>query len=155
MNLHTTAESELLQVLSSWIEKGRPFVQGMGSAGDSPLSCPSASDKHGEKVFATFDEHTGELSYLSEPIVMPDIAKENLDLDRFVEKNRLAGQCYTKTCQHWQGACRLGYFVSNINVSVSRKSRQCAIEDNCRWLKENGPKVCGPCGSIRNLPFGV
>ena len=150
---YTVTESRLVDFFSKWIEEGRPNIEGVCKASSSVLSCPAASGTHGDAVFAVFDETDSELIFLSEVIEMPVIAKTNLDLNRFAKKNRLVGQCFTTGCHHWQGACRLGYFVSN--VAVRPRSHHCAIADSCRWLNENGPKVCGPCATLRNLPLEV
>lgn len=147
----TSTESHVIELLSKWIEDGRPEVEGLGSTGAAVLSCPAASEAHGDAVFAVFDEIHGELTFLPEVIEMPNIAKENLDLSLFAMKNRLVGKCHTTGCHHWQGACRLGYFVNSVSVTVIKKSRHCAIAQSCRWFKENGGTVCGPCASLRNV----
>jgi hypothetical protein len=150
---YTSTESQVFELLSKWIQEGRPDLEGLGSTETHALSCPAASDTHGDEVFAVFDENSGELEYFPVAIVMPDIAKDNLDLNRFATKNRLAGMCLTTGCQHWQGACRLGHFVNSVKVNVRNKSQHCAITDKCRWLEENGPTICRACSSLRNLPL--
>ncbi len=152
---YTSTETQLLEFLAQWNHMGRPEIEGLGSTEVFGLSCPAASDTHGDKVFAVFDENIGELKYFSEAIVLPEIAKENLDMNRFTEKNRLVGKCHTTGCQHWQGACRLGFFVSKVKVEVTNKSHQCAIAEECRWLTENGPSICDACAFMRNLPLGT
>ena len=145
----TSTESAVTESLSRWLKNGRPNIDGIGSTKDVGLSCPAASEDHGDAVFAMFDEESKVLTFLSELIEIPEIVKENLDLHRFSKENRLVGKCYTTGCHHWQGACRLGYFVSS--VTVRSRPNQCAITDSCRWLRENGPAVCGPCAQVRNV----
>lgn len=148
----TVAEYQLLELLADWVEKGKPNLIGLGKTSAMLLSCPAASNSHGEKVFAVFNENTSQMKYLSATTDVPEILKETLDMNEFALKNRLAGKCFTASCQHWQGACRLGYFVSKVSVSPRVTSRHCAIEDTCRWRKENGEKTCTTCAFVRNLP---
>jgi hypothetical protein len=149
----TPVESQLRKSVSDWMEKGRPGLEGLGRTTQTGLSCPSATNSHGDKVFAVFDEVAGELRYLPVAIDVPEIVKTTLDMDEFALKNRLEGRCFTSSCHYWHGACQLGHFVSKVEVSVRKTSRNCAIKDTCRWRKENGPKVCGACAFVRNLPL--
>ena len=148
---HTVVESQLLELLSDWIEKGSPSLEDLGKISSAALNCPAASNSHGDQVFAVFNETASEMQYLSVALDVPEILKENLDMNDFALKNRLAGKCFTSSCQHWEGACRLGYFVSKVSVSIRATSQHCAIEDTCRWRKENGPNICGACAFVRNL----
>ena len=149
----TLVESQLRETVSDWMEKGRPALEGLGRTTQTALSCPSATYSHGDKVFAVFDEVAGALRYLPVAIDIPEIVKTTLDMDEFALKNRLEGRCVTSLCHYWHGACQLGHFISKVEVSVRKTSRNCAIKDTCRWLKENGPKVCGACAFVRNLPL--
>jgi hypothetical protein len=151
----TAVESQLLEWISEWTEKGSPDLEGLGSTTRTGLSCPSATNIHGDKVFAVFDESAGELRYLPVAVDVPEIVKTMLDMDNFALKNRLAGMCMTSSCRYWQGACRLGHFVSKVEVTVQVMSRQCAIKDTCRWRKENGPKICSTCAFVRNIPVHI
>lgn len=153
MTSPTAVETQLLQRVRDWVEKGSPNLEGMGSTTQTALSCPSATNYHGDKVFAVFDESAGELRYLSVAVDVPKIVKTTLDMDEFALKNRLEGRCVTSSCHYWHGACQLGHFISKVEVSVRKTSRNCAIKDKCRWIKENGPKVCGACAFVRNLPL--
>ncbi len=153
MKTHTLIESQLLERVSEWMQNGSPTVDGVGRTKRTALSCPSATNSHGDKVFAVFDEVAGELRYLPVAIDVPEIVKTTLDMDEFALKNRLEGKCLTTSCHYWHGACQLGHFVSKVEVSVRVTSRNCAIKDTCRWIKENGPKVCGTCAFVRNLPL--
>lgn len=152
---HTVVESQLLELLSDWIEKGSPSLEGLGKISSAALNCPAASNSHGDQVFAVFNETASEMQYLSVALDVPDILKENLDMNDFALKNRLAGKCFTSSCQHWQGACRLGYFVSKVSVSIRATTQHCAIEDTCRWRKENGERICTTCAFVRNLPVQI
>lgn len=149
----TLVESQLRESVSAWRESGRPKLEGLRHTAKTSLSCPSASNVHGDKVFAVFDEAAGELRYLPAPVEVPEIVKTTLDMDEFALKNRVEGSCLTASCSYWRGACQLGFFVSKVEVSARGTSQNCAIKDTCRWLKENGPKVCGACAFVRNLPL--
>ena len=149
----TPVESQLRKTVSDWRKTGTPNLEGLGRTTQTALSCPSASNSHGDKVFAVFDEVAGELRYLPVAIDVPEIVKTTLDMDEFALKNRLEGRCLTSSCHYWHGACQLGHFISKVEVSVRKTSRNCAIKDTCRWIKENGPKVCGACAFVRNLPL--
>ena len=148
----TDVESQIIKSILAWAEDGSPNLDGLGRTKQTRLSCPSASNSHGDKVFAVFDESVNELRYLPVAFEVPEIVKTTLDMDDFALKNRLEGKCVTSSCGYWQGACRLGHFVSKVEVAVQVMSRQCAIKDTCRWLKENGPKICGTCAFVRNIP---
>ena len=148
----TDVESQVIKSILAWVEVGNPNLHGLGRTKQTSLSCPSASNSHGDKVFAVFDESVDELRYLPVAVEVPEIVKTTLDMDDFALKNRLEGKCVTSSCGYWQGACRLGHFVSKVEVAVQITARQCAIKDTCRWIKENGPKICGTCAFVRNLP---
>ena len=147
----TSVESQLRKSVSDWRRDGSPSLDGLGRTTQTALSCPSASNSHGDKVFAVFDEAVGELRYLAVAVEVPEIVKSSLDMDEFAMKNRLEGRCLTSSCDYWHGACQLGHFVSQVEVRVRETSRHCAIKDTCRWRKENGPKVCEACAFVRNL----
>jgi hypothetical protein len=148
----TEVESQIVKSVSDWVKAGSPNLDGLGSTKQTGLSCPSASNSHGDKVFAVFDESKDELRYLSAAVEVPEIVKITLDMNNFALKNRLEGKCVTSSCDYWQGACRLGYFVSKVEVPVQVMSKHCAIRNTCRWYKENGPKICETCAFVRNLP---
>ena len=148
----TEVESQIIKSILAWAEDGSPNLDGLGRQKQTRLRCPSASNSLGDKVFAVFDESVNELRYLPVAVEVPEIVKTTLDMDDFALKNRLEGKCVTSSCGYWQGACRLGHFVSKVEVAVQITSRQCAIKDTCRWIKENGPKICGTCAFVRNLP---
>ena len=149
----TPVESLLRESVSAWRRDGSQRPEGLKRTVKTALSCPSASDFHGDKVFAVFDEVAGELRYLSAAVDVPKIVKTTIDMDEFALKNRVEGSCLTSACSYWRGACQLGFFISKVEVSVRRSSHNCAIKDTCRWLAENGPKVCGACAFVRNLPL--
>ena len=149
----TPVESQLRKTLSDWRKNGTPNLEGLGRTTQTALSCPSASNSHGDKVFAVFDEVAGELRYLPVAVDVPEIVKATIDMDEFALKNRLVGKCLTSSCHYWHGACQLGYFVSKVEVAVRVTSRNCAIKNTCRWREENGPKICGACAFVRNLPL--
>lgn len=153
MTSPTAVETQLLQRVWNWAEKGSPNLEGPGSTTQTALSCPSGTNTQGNKVFAVFDETAGELRYLPVAVDVPEVVKASLDMDEFSIKNRLEGRCITKSCHYWHGACQLGRFVSEVDVSVTKTARNCAIRDTCRWHKENGLKVCGACAFVRNLPL--
>ena len=158
MTLPTMVESQLLDLLSEWVKRDRPRIDGLRSTTDSDLSCPSASGSHGDQVFATFDENIGELKFLSDLVEVPTVVKTSSLLNGFTVKNRLVGQCLTTSCHYWQGSCRLGHFVSKVAVPVKLSVTSCVIAEKCRWRKENGPEICRTCSFVRNLPiesFGV
>lgn len=155
MTPQTLVESQLLKTVSDWMDEGRPVLDGLGHTTKIGLSCPSATNSHGDKVFAVFDEVAGELRYLPVAIDVPEIVKTTLDMDEFALKNRLEGRCVTSSCHYWHGACQLGHFISKVEVSVRKTSRNCAIKDTCRWIKENGLKVCDACAFVRNLPLAA
>jgi len=149
----TPVESQLRKLVSDWRRNGSPGLDGLGYTTQTALSCPSASNSHGDKVFAVFDEVAGELRYLAVAVGVPEIVKTSLNMDEFAMKNRLEGRCVTSSCHYWHGACQLGHFVGRVEVRARETSRNCVIKDKCRWLKENGPKVCGACAFVRNLPL--
>lgn len=149
----TPVESQLRESVSAWRRDGSPRPEGLSRTARTALSCPSASNVHGDKVFAVFDEVDGELRYLPAAVDVPEIVKTTLNMDEFALKNRVEGSCLTASCSYWRGACQLGFFVSKVEVSMRRTSQDCAIKDTCRWLEENGPKVCGACAFVRNLPL--
>ena len=153
MTSPTLVESQLLERVSDWMEKGSPSLEGLGHATQTARSCPSATNSHGDKVFGVFDEVAGELRYLPVAVDVPEIVKATIDMDEFALKNRLVGKCLTSSCHYWHGACQLGYFVSKVEVAVRVTSRNCAIKNTCRWREENGPKICGACAFVRNLPL--
>jgi hypothetical protein len=148
----TETECQLVERVSEWVNSGCVKDEGLRRIKQEALSCPSASNSHGEEVFAVFDEYMGELRYLPNTLNVPGIAKSLLDMDAFALKNRLAGKCVTSSCHYWHGACHLGFFVSEVKVRGKAKMQHCSIRDKCRWIKENGAEVCGSCAFIRNLP---
>ena len=148
----TETERQLIERVSEWVEGGRASNEGLRRIKQNALSCPSASNSHGDKVFAVFDESAGELRYLPNAVNVPEVAKSLLDMDAFALKNRLEGKCITSSCHYWQGACHLGFFVSEVQVQVRVETQHCSIRDTCRWIKENGPEICGSCAFVRNLP---
>jgi hypothetical protein len=143
----------LRESVLAWRKSGSPRLDGLKRTAKTSLSCPSASNFHGDKVFAVFDEAAGELRYLPAAVEVPEIVKTTLDMDEFALKNRVEGSCLTSSCSYWRGACQLACFVSKVEVSVRGTSQNCAIKDTCRWLEENGPKVCAACAFVRNLPL--
>ena len=148
----TETERQLIERVLVWVDGGRIRDEGLRSIKQDALSCPSASNSHGDSVFAVFDEDAGELRYLPNSVNVPEIAKNLLDMDAFALKNRLEGKCATSSCHYWHGACHLGYFVSEVEVRGLSKTQQCSIRGKCRWIKENGAEVCGSCVFVRNLP---
>jgi hypothetical protein len=148
----TETERQLIERVSEWADRGRMRNDGLRRIKQDDLSCPSASNSHGDKVFAVFDESVGELRYLPDAVVVPEVAKSLLDMDAFALKNRLEGKCVTSSCHYWQGACHLGFFVSEVEVRDRVDTQKCSIRASCRWIKENGPEVCGSCVFVRNLP---
>ena len=150
----TETERQLIDRVTEWVDRGCVGNDGLRHIKQEALSCPSASNSHGEDVFAVFDEDAGELRYLPNAVNVPEIAKSLLDMDAFALKNRLAGKCVTSSCHYWHGACHLGFFVSEVKVELRdrAKMQQCSIRDTCRWIKENGAAVCGSCVFVRNLP---
>lgn len=151
----TAVETEVLERVVRWFEAGRPEIDGLSTAPAAMLRCPSASNSHGDEVFAVFDDADNEIRFLPEPIDVPDVLGSVLDLDEFAAKNRLAGWCLTSGCEYWQSACRLGHLVNQVTVSVRPTPSACAIIDTCRWRREQGVEVCGPCAAIRNLPLNL
>lgn len=148
----TETELQLIERVLEWVDSGRVREERLKRIRQDALSCPSASNTHGEDVFAVFDEDVGELKYLPNVVNVPEVAKSLLDMDAFALKNRLAGKCATSSCHYWHGACHLGFFVSEVKVRDHVKTQHCSIRDKCRWIKENGAEVCGSCAFIRNLP---
>jgi hypothetical protein len=148
----TETESQLIERVSEWVDRGRVRNDGLRRIEQEHLSCPSASNSHGEDVFAVFDEDAGELRYLPNAVNVPEVAKSMLDMDAFALKNRLAGKCVTSSCHYWRGACHLGFFVSEVEVRGRVNTQQCSIRNKCRWIKENGVEVCDSCSFVRNLP---
>lgn len=146
-------EVELRQKLKNWAEGGKLEIDGPHQVKDVSLSCPAASGSHGERVFATYLDADDELDFLSVAVELPEVLVINHEMSDFSLRNRLEGKCLTTACQHWQGACRLGFFVSKIEVQPRRKEINCAISKSCRWLKENGERVCGACSFTRNFPL--
>ena len=155
MDSPTAIETDVARRVANWFEAGLPDIVGLSTAPGATLRCPSASNSHGDEVFAVFDDSADELRFLSEPIDVPDVLRLVLDLDDFSFKNRLAGWCLTSGCHYWQGACRLGHFVNQTSVSVRPASSHCAITETCRWRREHGAHVCAPCSGIRNLPVSL
>ena len=152
MIVPTEVESQIIKSILAWAKIGSPNLHDLGKTEQARLSCPAASNSHGDKVFAVSVESVDELRFLPDAVEVPEIVKTTLDMDDFALKNRLVGNCVTSSCNYWQGACRLGHFVSKVEVAVQVTSRQCAIKDTCRWLEENGPKICGTCAFVRNIP---
>ena len=148
----TETERQLIERVSEWVDSGRVRDEELRRIKQDALSCPSASNSHGDIVFAVFNEDAGELRYLPNALNVPEIAKSLLDMDAFALRNRLAGKCVTSSCHYWNGACHLGFFVSEVESQHQAKTQQCSIRDKCRWIKENGAGVCGSCAFIRNLP---
>ena len=150
----TETERQLIQRVSEWVNNGRVRSEGLTCIKQDALSCPSASNSHGDRVFAVFDEDASELRFLPNAVKVPEIVKSLLDMDAFALKNRLAGKCVTSSCHYWHGACHLGFFVSEVKVELRdrAKTQRCSIRENCRWIKENGAAVCGSCVFVRNLP---
>jgi len=148
----TETERVLIKRVSEWVDNGRVRSEGLRRIKQDVLSCPSASNFHGDSVFAVFDEEVGALRYLSNGVNVPDIAKNLLDMNAFSLKNRLEGKCVTSSCHYWQGACQLGFFVSEVEVRNRIEPQKCSIRDTCRWIQENGARVCGSCAFVRNLP---
>lgn len=155
VNNPTAVETEVAQRVVQWIDAGHSDIAGLSTAARATLRCPSASNSHGDEVFAVFDNSTNELRFLPELIDIPDVVGSVVDLDEFSLRNRLAGWCLTSGCDYWQGACRLGHFVNQVTVSVRPASSECAIADTCRWRREHGAQVCAPCAGIRNLPINL
>lgn len=153
MVIPTLVESLLRGLVSDWAERGYTSSDGLATTSRKSLSCPSASNTHGDEVFAVFDESSGVLRYLPAEVEVPPIAKETLDMDEFASKNRQVGKCLTWSCLYWRGACQLGHFVSKIELDQEVTLQDCVIRGRCRWYAENGPKACGPCMSVRNLRF--
>ena len=151
----TETERQIIERVSEWVDRGRARNDGLRRIRQSDLSCPSASNFHGDKVFAVFNENVGELRYLPNAVNVPEVAKSLLDMDAFALKNRLEGKCVTSSCHYWQGACHLGFFVSEVKVRDRVDTQKCSIRASCRWIKENGSEVCGSCAFVRNLPVQV
>lgn len=148
----TEVEAQLIQRASEWFESGCVSSKELRKIERGNFCCPSATNVQGETVFAVMDGGVGDLRFLPTAIDVPEIVKSTLDMDEFAAKNRLAGPCVTSSCHYWHGACQLGFFVSEVEVKIRMETRQCAISEKCRWIKENGPEVCGACAFVRNLP---
>ena len=149
---HSVIEKAILEKVKFWLEAGRQRIDDLHVIPAKSLCCPAASDDHGDRVFAVFNEERRAFDFLANPVVLSHEIKELLELNEFTKKNRLAGKCLTSGCEYWQEACRLGDFVSQVSVSVGCSAGACAISETCRWRAENGPRICGACAYMRNLP---
>ena len=65
-------------------------------------------------------------------------------------KQRSSGPCVQKRCLHWTTHCRLGAVMAESLVALGHDSasRECGIEETCRWRAENGNVICGVCDGL-------
>ena len=138
-----------------------PFVRSgvlsasASSSDDKPrqvLKCPAASAEHADVVIGYRSTETETVLFFDENIGFPQVLRETKGDEALESSLRLAGNCMKTPCPHWVGSCALGHTVALVNIKKSVTST-CSIIEDCRWRKENGPKVCGPCKDILNIPM--
>jgi|GEM_PF-3099991 len=155
MDNPTAVETQVMERVVRWIDAGEPSIAGLSTAPGATLRCPSASQRHGDKVLAVFDDAARKLQFLSELIDIPEVLRAVSDLDDFYTNNRLVSWCLTSGCVYWQGACVLGHIVSQVPVAVRPTATECSVTKTCRWHRENGEQVCAPCSGLRTLPITI
>jgi hypothetical protein len=151
MNSRTPTEDILIRRVSNWFNAGRPKVTGLGLTSRRNLLCPAALGSHGQEVFGVFDESTGEVQFLNSVITLPQIAREVVNSEQLCDRARLSADCQTTRCNYWQGGCRLGWFVSKVNMPSFSVKQSCPISQRCRWKAEYGEGICKRCSRIRAL----
>jgi hypothetical protein len=85
---------------------------------------------------------------LDAPMTVPDEIRTATWAGRHV---RFAGPCHASACDHWDEGCSLGRHIAEEGSGRAELASPCGIRDRCRWFAENGPLVCGPCGSVMRL----
>lgn len=153
MTPRTVTEEVLNGRVRDWVSAGHPEISGLGHSCKRSLLCPAAIGSHGTEVFGVFDPSLGQVRFLPEVISLPQVTRDVVGADQLCERARLSARCETYRCQYWQGGCRLGWFVSKVEVTTSSVGRMCAISQRCRWRAENGERVCGGCAEVRALPL--
>ena len=153
MTARTVTEKALTKTVGEWFRDGCPEISDLGHSSKRNLLCPAAMGPHGNEVFGVFDPSTGQVRYLNEVIPLPRVTREVVGSDQLCERARLSTECQTYRCRYWQGGCRLGWFVSQVEVSTRAVDRVCPISQRCRWRAEYGDKACGGCSKVRALPI--
>lgn len=114
--------------------------------------CPSSSAEYATGVLGYRSPGSQTVIFL--PVAMP-FAKVLREIAEDVEiesRIRMVGACVQAACPHWYGKCALGHAVAKV-ADVTEKASECSIGYTCRWRKENGVKVCGPCRGVLNIPM--
>ena len=149
-----TATEEILTIaVNDWFNEGCPEIPSLGHTSKRNLLCPAAIGSHGKDVFGVFNPETGRVRYLNVVIPLPSVTREVVDSAILCERARITTECQTYRCRYWQGGCRLGWFVANVNVPEKAAKQSCPISQQCRWNAEYGESICQGCSRVRALPI--
>jgi hypothetical protein len=110
-------------------------------------------EAHGTKVFGVFEPSDGRVLFLDAVIPLPSVIREVVNSDQLCERTRISADCQTLKCHYWQGGCRLGWFVSQIDSPSHTSDPLCAISGRCRWHAEYGDTACEGCSKVRAISF--
>lgn len=150
----TATEEMLTETVGGWIDAGCPDIEGLGHTNKRNLLCPAAIGSHGTDIFGVFNPTTGVVHYLNVVIPLPSVIRDVVNSSELCERARIATECQTYRCLYWQGGCRLGWFVANLESPKNSAGQTCPIFLQCRWNAEYGTSICKGCSRLRALPIG-
>ena len=153
MTNRTATEEILTNAIGEWINTGCQDIPNLGHTNKRNLLCPAAMESHGTEVFGVFEPSEGRVLFLDAVIPLPSIIRDVVNSDQLCERTRISADCQTLKCHYWQGGCRLGWFVSQIDSPPHTSDPLCAISDRCRWHAEYGNTACDGCSKIRAISF--
>ena len=95
-----------------------------------------------------------EVAYLSEPLpATPEVLAMAAPANP-TEVFRLAAECQTKHCPHFDGAdCRLATRIVQILPAVVSALPACLIRAHCRWFHQEGPAACQRCPQVTTVNY--
>jgi hypothetical protein len=121
------------------------------------LLCPSSQPGvEGARVLGIvqqFDDGR-EVTYLEEALpAAPDVLAMAAPLQP-TEIFRLAAQCQTHRCPHFDGAnCGLVTRIVQILPAMTEELPKCQIRAECRWFHQEGVAACRRCPQISTVNY--
>jgi hypothetical protein len=121
------------------------------------LLCPSSQPGvEGARVLGIMQQFDGrrEVTYLDEALpAAPDVLAMAAPLHP-TEIFRLAAQCQTDHCPHFDGAnCGLVTRIVQILPAMTEELPKCQIRAQCRWFHQEGIAACRRCPQISTVNY--
>jgi hypothetical protein len=123
----------------------------------SALLCPSSQPGvENARVLGVVQQTSEgvEIAYLDEPVPATTDVLRMADPAHPTEVFRLAAECQTTRCPHFDGAtCGLASRIVKILPAVVSDLPRCQIRGECRWFRQEGAAACHRCPQISTVSY--